>query len=140
MLRNRTPVRSQPRDAWLAPSARDLLRNLDTSANHKSPRAEKRPPPAAPNPVTAGSSKADLEAFFNSPPIHKLKLQICDIGRRMWQRAYVDGNGGNIAIRVGEDLALCTPTLGLQRLHEPRGHVPGGPRGQPALRGQGAHE
>ena len=25
--------------------------------------------------------------------------------------AYVDGNGGNIAIRVGEDIALCTPTL-----------------------------
>ena len=38
-------------------------------------------------------------------------LQICDIGRRLWQRAYVDGNGGNIAIRVGEDVALCTPTL-----------------------------
>jgi len=29
----------------------------------------------------------------------------------MWERAYVDGNGGNLAIRVGEDLALCTPTL-----------------------------
>jgi L-fuculose-phosphate aldolase len=40
-----------------------------------------------------------------------LKLQICDVGRRLWQRAYVDGNGGNIAIRVGEDIALCTPTL-----------------------------
>jgi L-fuculose-phosphate aldolase len=40
-----------------------------------------------------------------------LKLQICEVGRRLWQRAYVDGNGGNIAIRVGEDIALCTPTL-----------------------------
>jgi L-fuculose-phosphate aldolase len=49
--------------------------------------------------------------FFNSPPVHALKLQICEIGRRLWQRAYVDGNGGNIAIRVGQDLALCTPTL-----------------------------
>ncbi len=29
----------------------------------------------------------------------------------MWQREYVDGNGGNIAVRVGEDLAICTPTL-----------------------------
>ncbi len=56
-------------------------------------------------------SKPDLEAFFNSPQIHGLKLQICDIGRRLWQRAYVDGNGGNIAIRVGKDIALCTPTL-----------------------------
>ena len=55
--------------------------------------------------------KADLEAFFNSSSCHALKLQICDIGWRLWQRAYADGNGGNIAIRVGEDIALCTPTL-----------------------------
>ena len=34
-----------------------------------------------------------------------------NVGRRLWQREYVDGNGGNIAIRVGEDIALCTPTL-----------------------------
>jgi L-fuculose-phosphate aldolase len=40
-----------------------------------------------------------------------LKEEICDVGRRLWQRAYVDGNGGNIAIRVGEDIAICTPTL-----------------------------
>ncbi|MGO9586994.1 MAG: class II aldolase/adducin family protein [Limisphaerales bacterium] len=56
-------------------------------------------------------AKSELEAFFNSPQIHGLKLQICDIGRRLWQRAYVDGNGGNIAIRVGQGIALCTPTL-----------------------------
>jgi L-fuculose-phosphate aldolase len=55
--------------------------------------------------------KAELESFFQSPYCQDLKRQICDIGRRLWQRAYVDGNGGNIAIRVGEDLALCTPTL-----------------------------
>jgi L-fuculose-phosphate aldolase len=40
-----------------------------------------------------------------------LKGEICDVGQRLWQRAYVDGNGGNIAIRVADDLALCTPTL-----------------------------
>ena len=39
------------------------------------------------------------------------KEHICEIGRRMWQRGYVDGNGGNISIRVAEDLVLCTPTL-----------------------------
>jgi L-fuculose-phosphate aldolase len=33
------------------------------------------------------------------------------MGKRLWQRAYVDGNGGNMAIRVGEDIAICTPTL-----------------------------
>ncbi|HWQ90150.1 MAG TPA: class II aldolase/adducin family protein, partial [Clostridia bacterium] len=40
-----------------------------------------------------------------------LKRQICDIGHRMWLRQYVDGNGGNLAIRVAPDLVLCTPTL-----------------------------
>jgi L-fuculose-phosphate aldolase len=56
------------------------------------------------------SPKADLEAFFYSPSCHALKLQICDIGWRLWQRGYADGNGGNIAIRAGRDIALCTPT------------------------------
>jgi len=67
--------------------------------------------PSAPLKVTSKSSKAELDAFFNSPPLTELKEQLCEIGRRLWQREYVDGNGGNIAIRVGEDLALCTPTL-----------------------------
>ncbi|MGD0813050.1 MAG: class II aldolase/adducin family protein [Verrucomicrobiota bacterium] len=51
------------------------------------------------------------KAFFNSPGTRALKLQLCEIGRRLWSRSYVDGNGGNMAIRVGENLALCTPTL-----------------------------
>ncbi|MGB7747510.1 MAG: class II aldolase/adducin family protein [Verrucomicrobiia bacterium] len=55
--------------------------------------------------------KAELESFFQSPYCQDLKRQICDVGRRLWQRAYVDGNGGNIAIRIGDDIALCTPTL-----------------------------
>jgi L-fuculose-phosphate aldolase len=51
------------------------------------------------------------KAIFNSPEVRALKLQLCDIGRRLWARAYSDGNGGNMAVRVGENLALCTPTL-----------------------------
>jgi L-fuculose-phosphate aldolase len=67
--------------------------------------------PAPGKSLTSKSSKSELEAFFNSPYCQALKEQLCDIGRRLWQREYVDGNGGNIAIRVGEDIALCTPTL-----------------------------
>ena len=69
---------------------------------------------STPNPavrLNSQSPKAELEAFFNSPQAHAFKLQICEMGRRMWKREYVDGNGGNMAIRVGEDLAICTPTL-----------------------------
>ena len=36
---------------------------------------------------------------------------MCDIGRRMWEKDYVDGNGGNITVRVSDELVLCTPTL-----------------------------
>ena len=59
----------------------------------------------------AKALKGEWEAFFNSPALQEDKELICELGRRLWQRSYVDGNGGNIAIRVGEDLVLCTPTL-----------------------------
>jgi L-fuculose-phosphate aldolase len=52
-----------------------------------------------------------VEAFFHSEAVAALKLEICDIGRRLWQREYVDGNGGNVSVRVARDLVLCTPTL-----------------------------
>jgi len=117
LLRQGQDPRHLPADAILTPSARDFLRELESGGGRALPgagraapgSADKSAPPA--KPLSSKSSKADLEAFFNSAYCQDLKLQICDIGRRLWQRAYVDGNGGNIAIRVGEDLALCTPTL-----------------------------
>jgi L-fuculose-phosphate aldolase len=105
-----------PADAILTPSARDLIRDLELQPARA--RKADRPKPAASGevspparPLTSKSSKAELEAFFNSPYCEQLKEQICEMGRRLWQREYVDGNGGNLAIRVGEDIALCTPTL-----------------------------
>jgi L-fuculose-phosphate aldolase len=112
MINNGGDLKSLPSDALLTPSARDALREFESNgATKNSALPEKNGSTAAPVAVTPSSSARDLEAFFNSPQIHALKLQICDVGRRLWQRAYVDGNGGNIAIRVGEGLALCTPTL-----------------------------
>jgi L-fuculose-phosphate aldolase len=102
--------RSLPPDALITPSARDFLREIENSSASRSPASEASPAATA-KPVTSSSPKNEIESFFSSPPIHDLKLQICDVGRRLWQRAYVDGNGGNIAIRVGDDIALCTPTL-----------------------------
>jgi L-fuculose-phosphate aldolase len=108
-----------PADAIITPAARDLLRDFENNGSkqpkHQTVIAQQPALPAAPvpaaNPVTSKSSAAEISQFFNSAAIEALKLQICEVGRRLWQRAYVDGNGGNIAIRVGEDLALCTPTL-----------------------------
>ncbi len=110
MVRGGQGVTSLPPDALLTPSARDFLRDLENGAARPSV-AEGRSATAPVKPVSAKSPKHELEAFLNSPKINELKLQVCDIGRRLWQRAYVDGNGGNIAIRVAEDVVLCTPTL-----------------------------
>jgi len=113
MVRNGQGVSNLPADAVLTPSARDFLLDLEMSGGVKSGAAGATGGKAAAptKPLTSKSSKAELEAFFNSPYALDLKEQLCDIGRRLWGRAYVDGNGGNIAIRVGEDIALCTPTL-----------------------------
>jgi L-fuculose-phosphate aldolase len=100
-------VKSLPADAILTPSAKDALRELGRRGGGSA--TSLAAPPA--KPISSKSSKAELDAFFASPYCQKLKDQLCDVGRRLWQRAYVDGNGGNIAIRVGEDIALCTPTL-----------------------------
>jgi L-fuculose-phosphate aldolase len=69
--------------------------------------------------MNSKSSKSKLRAFFNSSAVRTLKEQLCNIGWRMWQREYVDGNGGNLAIRAGEDLALCTPTLASKGFMKP---------------------
>jgi L-fuculose-phosphate aldolase len=111
MLRNGKDVRSLPGDVLLTPSARDYLRDLDNKGGAAGLAMQSNRTGPGPAKVTSTSSKEELDAFFNSPPIQELKLKICDIGRRLWQRAYVDGNGGNIGIRVGDDVVLCTPTL-----------------------------
>lgn len=53
----------------------------------------------------------EIEVFFNSEEICAIKAQMCDLGRRIWAKDFVDGNGGNITVRVGDNLVLCTPTL-----------------------------
>src|SRR5437867_3620906 len=101
-------VGAATRDALLTPSAKDALRDYTNSRRGPASIASASPPA---RPLSSKSPKAELEAYFNSPHGNALKEQLCEVGRRLWQRAYVDGNGGNIAIRVAEDIALCTPTL-----------------------------
>lgn len=111
-------IKSLPADAIITPSARDLMRDIENRRPARSngvvkpAQAVPAAPAAAPGKaLSSKSSKSELEAFFQGDYCRGLKEQLCDIGRRLWQRAYVDGNGGNLAIRVGEDIALCTPTL-----------------------------
>ena len=111
-----------PAGAILTPSARDVL------------QGHVKPPPqivgrsrSAPSlgpkeylvpdyefkwaPGTDPKTPGEIERFFNSPAIQTLKERIVDMGRRIWVKGYVDGNGGNITVRVGDNLVLCTPTL-----------------------------
>ena len=108
MVRSGKDVRSLPENALITPAARDFLRDLENGSARTTPSSGGAEPITA---VTSKSPRSEIDAYFSSPQVERLKAQICDVGRRLWQRAYVDGNGGNIAIRVGEDIALCTPTL-----------------------------
>ena len=49
--------------------------------------------------------------IFSSPEVNALKEEIVRVGRKLWERQYVDGNGGNISVRVSPHYVLCTPTL-----------------------------
>jgi L-fuculose-phosphate aldolase len=42
---------------------------------------------------------------------HKLKEQICEIGRRLYAKGFAAANDGNITIRLNDREVLCTPTL-----------------------------
>lgn len=42
--------------------------------------------------------------------VTQLKQQMCDIGRRMYERGLVAGHDGNLSVRLTESEVLCTPT------------------------------
>ena len=112
-----------PKDILLTPSAKDVLRDgLRPGRSYALAGAAAAPAAPAAEPIlpdyeyhwTPGSepkSPAELQAFFTSPAIVAVKERMLDIGRRMWAREYTDGNGGNLTVRVGDNLVLCTPTL-----------------------------
>jgi len=114
-----------PANARFSPMARDLLRKHKANPGTKTEEPKAATPsgtprihePVLPNyeydwtPGADPKSAKEIEAFFYSPEIQALKTRICDIGKRIWNKGYVDGNGGNITVRVGDNLVLCTPTL-----------------------------
>jgi L-fuculose-phosphate aldolase len=50
-------------------------------------------------------------AVANSIAAEALRAEIIAVGRKLWERQYVDGNGGNISVRLDEKHLLCTPTM-----------------------------
>jgi len=65
----------------------------------------------AAQPAPAAATKSAVEDLFRSPEAEAVKEEICAVGRKLWMRQYVDGNGGNISYRLGPNAFLCTPTL-----------------------------
>ena len=110
-----------PKGAVLTPSAKDVLRDgigpvrAGGGSGFTAPAAYSEP--ILPDyefkwtPGNDPKTPTEIQAFFHSPAIVELKQRMVDIGKRMWAREYTDGNGGNLTIRVGDNLVLCTPTL-----------------------------
>lgn len=124
MIAEGTCLGTLPADARYTPMARDLLRKHKVKPGSAARQtaggaasAVRIHTPVLPDheynwkPGGDPKSAAQLEKFFYSPEIQELKERICHIGRRIWEKGYVDGNGGNITVRVGDNLVLCTPTL-----------------------------
>jgi len=109
-----------PQGALLTPSAKDVLRDGVGPVRAGGASSSGPAVPATPilpdyeyhwTPGQDPKTPAEIQAFFDSPAIVAIKHRMVDIGRRMWTRNYTDGNGGNLTIRVGDNLVLCTPTL-----------------------------
>jgi L-fuculose-phosphate aldolase len=66
---------------------------------HAAPRSSLRPEEDEPAAAAA------------SLPALALRDEIVRVGRKLWERQYVDGNGGNLSVRLGSRYILCTPTL-----------------------------
>jgi L-fuculose-phosphate aldolase len=43
--------------------------------------------------------------------VHKIKQDICEIGRRLYNKGFAAANDGNITVRISENEVLCTPTM-----------------------------
>ena len=115
MLRAGENLESIPADAIITPSALDVMRSRRLPA--RPAQADTKAKAGAPHICDCITTTVDLtnaaavQKFFNSPAVEAIKAQMCDIGRRLWEKDYVDGNGGNITARVAANLVLCTPTL-----------------------------
>lgn len=42
---------------------------------------------------------------------HKIKQDICEMGRRLYNKGFAAANDGNITVRISDNEVLCTPTM-----------------------------
>jgi len=80
---------------------RDLISDIVRAAVDQCLVASRPAPP---------SSQSPLELFHSARAL-AIKEEILSAGRKLWERQYVDGNGGNISARISPEYVICTPTL-----------------------------
>ena len=97
----------------VTPSARDFLQQhgVELVMEKAAGRSQQATQPAAVSAATASASSAVNRRLFSTPDAEAIKKEICAVGRKLWMRQFVDGNGGNISYRIGANEVLCTPTL-----------------------------
>jgi len=57
------------------------------------------------------TAKTPAKKASQTKSLASLKDEICDIGRRIYNKGFAAGNDGNISYRLGPDKVLCTPTM-----------------------------
>src|SRR5689334_10008345 len=76
------------------PSAKEALQLRGLT--HRTGTANSAPP----TPAGMAPSNPRLAALFDSSEARAAKEEICAVGKKLWMRQYVDGNGGNISYRI----------------------------------------
>ena len=94
-------------NAVVTPAARDLARKHGLVLRNGIAASACSKPVLRPS----AASGRGRDRILHSAQAEAAKEEIVAVGRKLWQRQYVDGNGGNISCRIGEDEVLCTPTL-----------------------------
>jgi len=105
-----------PADAIVTPSAKDFLRSIGVVIQFDGATAS-----GGSNGGDPYGAKPEHVKLFNSPEAQRIKEHIVSVSHRLWKREYVDGNGGNVSVRIGPNEVLCTPTLvskGIMRVED----------------------
>ena len=87
------------------------MKNAEKSIDIYSREVAARDVEKAAAPGNSLNRPASNPRLFNTPEAEAIKEEICAVGRKLWMRQFVDGNGGNISYRIGPNEILCTPTM-----------------------------
>lgn len=98
--------------AVVTPSAKDYLQQHNVTLEKNGATSSAAATPAASSMSTGSTGRsASNPRLFDTPEAEAIKKEICAVGRKLWMRQFVDGNGGNISYRIGPNEVICTPTL-----------------------------